>query len=424
MAKSGNNILIFPCGSEIGLEIRRAFESIRSVTLVGGSSVPDHGRFVFERYREGLPRVDDVNFVPELKRLIREEDIAFLFAAHDSAVLKCAQHEQDLGCQVIGSPFETCSITRSKRKTYQHLQDVVPTPATYSRTDPAFPVFLKPDVGEGSKGTVVAHNRRDLDFYTAKDPSLLILEYLPGEEYTVDCFTDRNRNLIFVGPRRRNRILNGISVATFNVQDREFTAMAERINERLVLNGAWFFQVKRSAHGVLTLMEVAPRIGGSSGLYRVMGVNLPVLSYYNRLGLPLEIHCNKFDAEMDRAWSNRYKLKIDYKHVYIDFDDCLCIDGKVNSNAVKFLVQAINHGKKICLLSRHREGPLAAKLKELRILDLFDEVREIGNGCSKAEFVREDSIFIDDSFTERQDVARKRGVPVFAVDAIDSLLTD
>jgi hypothetical protein len=92
-------------------------------------------------------------------------------------------------------------------------------------------------------------------------------------------------------------------------------------------------------------------------------------------------------------------------------------------NVVKFLIQAINQGKKICLLSRHREGHLAAKLKELRILDLFDEVRQIGDGCSKAEFISEGSIFIDDSFGERQDVARKRGIPVFAVDAIEALLT-
>jgi predicted ATP-grasp superfamily ATP-dependent carboligase len=418
------NILIFPCGSEIGLEIRRAFEGIKGVTLVGGSSVPDHGRFVFQRYREGLPNVDDVNFVTDLNDVIREENIAFLFAAHDSVVLKCAQHEQKLDCKVIGSPFETCSITRSKKKTYQLLQGIIPTPTVYSDRNAAFPVFLKPDVGQGSNGTFIARNQSDVDFYTTKDPSLLVLEYLPGEEYTVDCFTDRNRNLLFVGPRRRNRILNGISVDTFNVQDEVFTGIAERINQHLVLNGAWFFQVKRSAQGVLKLMEIAPRIGGSSGLYRVMGVNLPALSYYNQAGLSLRVHCNRFDAEMDRAWSNRYKLKIDYKQVYIDFDDCLYIDGKVNPNVVKFLIQAINQGKKVCLLSKHREGPLAAKLKELRILDLFDEVRQIGDGCSKAEFVSEDSIFIDDSFTERQDVARKRGIPVFAVDAIEALLTD
>jgi hypothetical protein len=135
--------------------------------------------------------------------------------------------------------------------------------------------------------------------------------------------------------------------------------------------------VKPSAEGILKLLEIAPRIGGSSALYRVVGVNFRVLSYYNQLGHSLDIHCNGFDAEMERAWSNRYKLKFDYTRVFIDFDDCLGIDGKVNANAVKFLIRAINSGKEICPLSRHREGPLEAKLKKLRILDLFDEVRQI-----------------------------------------------
>lgn len=417
------NLLVFPCGSEIGLEIQRAFVGIKEVTLLGGSSVPDHGRYAFSHYREGLPNVQAPDFVAQINRLVQSERIGGIFPAHDSVLLKLAEHQAELDCPVIGSPYETCFLCRSKGRTYRHFQGLLPTPAVYSPRDARFPAFLKPDVGQGSKGTCLASCQRDLDFYLEKDPSLLVLEHLPGEEYTVDCFTDHTRQLRFVGPRRRTRILNGISVGTCRVDGEEFTAMARVINEQLVLNGAWFFQVKRSAAGVLTLMEIAPRIGGSSGLHRALGVNLPVLSYYNQLGLPVTIQCNRFEAEMDRAWSNRYRLAIDYQHVYIDFDDCVCIGGQVNPTAVKFLVQAINQNKQIHLLSRHREGVLLDRLARLRIRDLFDEVLQIEEGRSKADFVQEDSIFIDDSFAERQAVAQK-GIPVFAVDAIEALLTD
>lgn len=41
----------------------------------------------------------------------------------------------------------------------------------------------------------------------------VICEYLRGEEYTVDCLTDRNGRLLFISPRSRERILAGISVA-------------------------------------------------------------------------------------------------------------------------------------------------------------------------------------------------------------------
>ncbi len=418
------NILVFPCGSEIGLEIRRAFEGVRGVSLLGGSSVPDHGRFVFSHYREDFPRVDEPDFLDRFNAILGRESVDLVFPTHDSVILKLAENQDRLRCPVIGSPVETCRITRSKAATYRHFEGVVPTPAVYASADDArLPAFLKPDVGQGSKGTHVARDRREIEFYTRETPGLLILEYLPGEEYTVDCFTDRRGKLLFAGPRRRSRILNGISVGTQNVEGREFLEMAQKINARLAFDGAWFFQVKRSAAGVLTLMEVAPRVGGSSGLHRAMGVNLPVLSYYNALGLPVAVHCNRFDVEMDRAWSNRYRLGIDYDRVYLDFDDCLCIEGRLNPNVVRFVVQAINRGKRVCLLSRHRDGPLADKLKKLRVADLFDEVHQIGDGQSKADFVGPGSIFIDDSFAERLEVGRK-GIPVFAVDAVEALLDE
>ena len=39
------------------------------------------------------------------------------------------------------------------------------------------------------------------------------------------------------------------------------------------MNGSWFFQMKRDSEGHLKLLEIAPRIGGTSSLYRIKGVN-------------------------------------------------------------------------------------------------------------------------------------------------------
>src|SRR5579871_3914823 len=182
------NVLVFPCGSEIGLEIQRAFVGIKDVKLIGASSVPDHGRFVFEHYHEGLPAVDDAAFLTELAVLVKKKRIDFIFPAHDSVVLKLAEQQSAVGCQVIGSLAATCRIARSKRQTYRHFQSQLRTPEVFNDMpmsaipESRFPLFLKPDVGQGSKGTFLARNRDDLAFYIRKGPSLLILEYLPGDE--------------------------------------------------------------------------------------------------------------------------------------------------------------------------------------------------------------------------------------------------
>ena len=43
-------VLVFPCGSEIGLEIERALKFNKDYELIGGSSVNDHGMFEYEKY--------------------------------------------------------------------------------------------------------------------------------------------------------------------------------------------------------------------------------------------------------------------------------------------------------------------------------------------------------------------------------------
>ena len=91
-----------------------------------------------------------------------------------------------------------------------------------------FPVFLKPDIGQGSKGTVLVQCAEEMNFYLDNNRSLLVLEYLPGTEYTVDCFTDRNGELKFVGARERARVANGISVNSRKVMnDDEFIQIAK-----------------------------------------------------------------------------------------------------------------------------------------------------------------------------------------------------
>src|SRR3989338_3721237 len=237
-------VLVFPCGSEIGLEIHNALQFSTHVELYGGSSAPDHGKYVYKNYLETLPFVDDISFIKKLNRLIVTHKIDLIFPAHDSVVLKLAENTSRIKCQIIGSPLRTCEICRSKKKTYQHFKHLFNTPKVYptTKTVKKFPVFLKPEVGQGTKGTHIAYSLQDIEFYLHQDPTLLILEYLPGEEYTIDCFTDRRGKLRFIGPRKRSRISNGISVNTFPVSIPDLTALAKKINKHLIFRGAWFFQ--------------------------------------------------------------------------------------------------------------------------------------------------------------------------------------
>jgi hypothetical protein len=248
------------------------------------------------------------------------------------------------------------------------------------------------------------------------------LEYLPGEEYTVDCFTDRHGALRFVGGRTRIRTSNGISVDTRPVEDPAFDALAAIINHTVELRGMWFFQVKRAADGALVLLEIAPRVAGAMGLQRSRGVNLPLAALYDAMGLDVDFRPNAYDLRMDRALEAHFVLPLRYQHVYMDLDDCLVQRGEVDLTAIAFLYQCRNRGVAVHLLSRHA-ADLHATLARYCLGSLITTVIHVADGSPKSQWITErDAILIDDSFRERKDVIDTLGIPAFAPDAIESLI--
>lgn len=420
------NILVFPCGSEIGLEIHRSLRFSTHVRLIGANSIDDHGKYVYENYIGNLPFVNGENFITRLKEIIDEYEIDAVYPAMDAVITKLAKHEHELGCKVIGSPYETANICLSKSLTYTTLKDSMRVAEVYESISKikSYPVFIKPDIGYGSRGAKLIHSAEEATIQLEQYPRSIIMEHLPGKEYTVDCFTNRHGELLFSKARIRNRISNGISVNTFPVKERdeEFSSLATSINNKIKLRGAWFFQVKENREGHLVLLEVASRLGGSSSLFRNLGVNFALLSVFDAFNIDVQVFYNDFSIELDRALDNRYKITASFKTAYIDFDDCLILDGKVNTNLVKLLYQFLNDNKKLVLITKH-ESDISESLKKYRLTNIFDDIIHLEKGDEKYKYITEEcAIFVDDSYAERQIVHKKLGIPVFAPDSIESLI--
>lgn len=418
------NVLVFPCGSEVGLEINRALACSTHFKLYGGNSVEDHGKFVYENYIAGLPFIDGPDFINELNRIIDFYKIDFVIPAHDSAVLKMSENQNVIKATIITSDKDTCKVCRSKGLTYEIFKDIIPTPNVYKKNEKMnFPVFLKPDVGQGTKGTYKVNTKAEVNFYFKKDPTLIAMEYLPGKEYTVDCFTNRTGELLFAEGRERIRINNGISVNSKQTSNPKFKDLAEIINRTLSFQGAWFYQVKERTDGELVLLEIAPRIAGTMALFRVAGINFIQLSLFDRMGFDVSILDNKLDIEIDRALFSRFLINVNYDYVYIDLDDTIIVDNAVNTDIIKFLYQARNMGKKIILLTKHKYD-IKETLSKFAISNLlFDDILLLEFNQNKSFFIRNtNSIFIDDSFAERKEVFDSLKIPVFGLDAVESLL--
>jgi len=419
------NILVFPCGSEIGLEIFRSLQYSTHFNLIGGSSVEDHGRIVYEDYIGDIPFISSVDFIPVIKKIVLERCIVAIYPTMDkvNAILKL--HENEIGCKVIGSSLETVNVCLSKKKSYEELRDVINVPKIFSASEIVkYPVFAKPDIGYGSRGAKIIDNKNALVEQLKEYPKSIFCEYLSGKEYTIDCFTDRHGVLRFFGPRLRKRIMNGISVNSIpvNYDLDKFRQIVEFVNRKICFRGAWFIQLKEDDNGKLFLLEIAARFGGSSSLFRGKGVNFALLTLFDAFNHEVEILENTYSIELERALDTLFKVEIQFSTVYVDFDDCLVVDEMVNSQLVSFLYSCINKRKKIVLITKHKMN-IYESLKKYRLVSLFDKIIQIETSESKFSYIDNiDSIFIDDSFAERKEVKEKRNLPVFSPDAINGLI--
>lgn len=418
------NVLVFPAGTEVGLEIFNALRSCKEVKVFGaGQAVSNPAQLVFDEYHL-VANIHQPMWLEQLCELCERLSIDYIYPAYDDVIVALQDVADRLPCPVIAASPEVCRLTRSKSKTYEALSALVRVPKTFESPGDVmnFPVFVKPDRGQGSQGATRADDKAGLASAISALKEPLICEFLPGEEYTVDCFSDRDRGLLFAGARRRVRTRNGIAVNSVSVEMPESRTIASLISDRLRMHGPWFFQLKRAADGELTLLEVAPRIAGSMALNRVRGVNFPLLGIYEHERLPLGLLTYEGPLEIDRALSNRYRHCIRFSLAYLDLDDTLILRGEVNLSVIAFVFQCLNRAIPIKLITRHRFD-VEATLRQFRLLGLFDEVIHIVDGRPKSEFIKEhDAIFIDDSFAERRNVSEKCGIQTFDCSMIEMLL--
>jgi hypothetical protein len=427
MKRKRKKVLVYPCGTEIGLEIYRAAEFSAHFELWGGSSNYDHGRYVYRRHIDNLPFINDAsgeNAVVEFHERINDYAFDFIYPAMDGVLYKLSEYADRFQSIIIAPDFNTTRITRSKKLTYYFLRNSINIPRVYEHASEIkkYPVFIKPDIGQGSCGAQKIDNEDIL--HTVNLEGMLLMEYLPGEEYTVDCFTNNAGDLVYFSPRYRKRIKNGISVSSAAAANKhEFEEIALQINEKLMQRGGWFFQVKKDANGKLALLEVASRIAGTSAYTRSKGVNLLLLTLYLYAGEHINHVCeNNYDVVIDRALYNSYATNLYYDTVYIDYDDTIVFNSMVNIKIIAFLYQCINNNISIILITKH-DGDINAELQKYRIAGIFDKIIHIKQTENKYEYMnKENAIFIDDSFGERIAVYEKFGMPIFDTNMIEFLM--
>lgn len=114
--------MIFPAGSEIGLEINRALKYSKFVKVYGATSVRDHSEMVYENLITDIPFLGKDNFIEKLNACIQECAIDYIYPAHDAIQIYLMEHQDEIRATIVSAPYETVKLLRSKKATYQFFR--------------------------------------------------------------------------------------------------------------------------------------------------------------------------------------------------------------------------------------------------------------------------------------------------------------
>jgi carbamoyl-phosphate synthase large subunit len=250
-----------------------------------------------------LPRLDDPAYLDQLLAVCRERRIDLLISLNDYELPLLARHRdcfRAIGTlPVISSPavVETCY---DKWQSFRFLEaHGIPTARTYRSLDAArealatgaiaFPLAVKPRWGSGSCGIERAHDAGELALVYAlatrrqarsssaeqcAEPSILIQEWLDGEEYGLDVVNDLEGRYAATLAKRKLVMRAGETDRAITVRHEGLERLGATLGGALGHIGNLDCDVFVSGERCAVL-EMNPRFGGGYPFAHSAGANLP-----------------------------------------------------------------------------------------------------------------------------------------------------
>jgi carbamoyl-phosphate synthase large subunit len=310
-------VLVTACGVQFipGLIKCLRNNGERKINIVGTDMYEDPTLYEFVDVLYSVPEASSPNYIDRLLEICNKEKVDVLLPFMSSELLALhdnKEHFESIGTKVSVSNRNSIEISNDKLKFYEYLRDNgLPVPQFYPLNNadeleevciklgyPEKAVCVKATNLSGSRGIRIidpSKSRSDIlfgekpnSFYISLEelkiilsekstiPEMMVMEYLPGEEYSVDLIAD-NGKVIYMCGRESNVILASIpQVATLRKNEEAYN-ISRAVIESLKLDGNADLDFKFNEKGQPVLMEVNPRIAATLGIFNAGGLNLPYL---------------------------------------------------------------------------------------------------------------------------------------------------
>jgi carbamoyl-phosphate synthase large subunit len=342
-------VLITGCGSEGAYGVIRGLRANeeRNLCIVGLDTDP----FTVSRYKVDQfhipPRRHSPEFFHFVEEIVQRESIDVIYPIPTAELELFATRMNQFhvkGKSVIVSSPDSLRTAIHKGRLFRWMENIgfSCTPsyrivsawnefisAVHGLGYPTNPVCFKPSFSTGSQGFRVLDakidrlhllmNAHPTSIFTSLEelalvlgsaspfPELIVMEYLPGDEYDVDVLA-HNGHCLCVIPRRNQKMWYGMSLICVAEFHPGLMETAERIVSSLGLSYVISLSFKRNEAGQEKLIEINPRIPGSIICSLATGVNMPYLAIKLALGEDVTIPKVEWGTQMIRYWDEIFVL--------------------------------------------------------------------------------------------------------------------
>ena len=253
-----------------------------------------------------VPPSSDPKFIHALLKICEKENVRLLIPTRDDELVLFAKNKEKFenkGVKVMISDQETIRICNDKYKFYQFLtENNFPTPKTYlpnqiDLSSIRYPLIIKSNLGSGGKNIFKVENESELSFFLNYVPDSIVQEFIDGKEYTIDLFSDFDKNVLTIVPRERIETFCGESYKGRTVEDDEMIKKAKSLAETLGTVGHITIQCIKNDSGI-EFIEINPRFGGGANLGFASGANTPVMLLKLLLGEEVKPSIGKYNKNL------------------------------------------------------------------------------------------------------------------------------
>lgn len=316
----------------------------RKIRLIGADMNDDPTMLEMVDAYYAVPRGDDSTYVDVLLDICKKEKVDVvlpIMSVELNALSMNKERFKKEGILISVSEPEPLLVANDKLALFDFMKSHGIPCANYkavSNTEelekavfelgyPEARVCVKTTLGSGSRGFRIldAHKSKADMFFNEKPsssvitleellpilsgtpeiPKLMVMEYLPGAEYTVDLLADQGR-VLYNCCRKSTNMENSIMLDGITVDNKEVLQLCEIIVEKLGLDGNIGFDVREREDGTPIIMECNPRITAGIPMFCAAGVNLPYLCVKKMLNENLPDVKLKSGLTMKRRYCEMY----------------------------------------------------------------------------------------------------------------------